>query len=896
MTGSTRTTRFRFWRRLIRFIGVIVPRRFRARFRQEWEAELEYREELLARWDRLDWRGKLKLLWRSLGAFWDALWLQRQRWEDEMIQDLRFGFRMLLKNPGFTFVAILTLALGVGANTAIFSIVKSVLIQPLPFAQPDRLMQASYRPGPGNPPDDMLSWIARRDLVDWRARSRSFERIGGYWSANLILPTEGAPEFIRGVSVTHDLLPMLGVQPALGRYFLPEEAKSGGDRLIILSDDLWRSRFGADPGIIGQSIRAIGGIYVVVGVMPPGFNFPLRQGREVIRFPSRQTGFWTLMLDDLSRESSDNQLYDVILRLKPGVVAEQARAELETLFAQRVQDNPQEYDRNMIAGVKLVALKDQTIGEAGAMLPILLGAVGLVVLMVCANIANLLLARGDGRRKEMAIRQSLGASRFRLVRQALTESLLLALAGGVAGALLAAWSLKLLLKLSPHYIPRLGESRIDAATLLFTLAVTVIAGLLFGALPAWRSPRVGLNEILKRTAGRAGSWRSSMRAPGNLLVTFEIALALALTLGAGLMLNSFARLMMVDPGLRTSGVTVAAIPSNVAFFRQVIERLEATPGVEAVASSNGLPLTTHGHGDYLMIEGRSRTAPNDLSAFTRTHFVSSNYLGALGVHLLRGRFLAAGDTATTMPVAVINETAAQRFWNGEDPIGKRFSFSFGRPEGQGIWRQVVGIVKSTRHTGLDKEPDAEVYVPIEQQPWSVDILFVRSSLPKADIARSMRQAVAAVDKNQAIYLITSMDDLLADSVSARRFSMLLLGGFSAMGLILAMMGVYGVVSYTVTERTPEIGIRIALGAQGWVVMRMILAQGLKHVVIGSGVGLIAPLALSRALSGLLYGVTATDPATIAIVVILLSFVALLACYIPARRAAKVDPMIALRHE
>ena len=896
MADATRTARFQFWLWLIRTIGVFVPRRLRADWRQEWEAELRSREASLAEWDKLNWKTKLDLLRRSLGAFRDTLLLQPRRLEEEMFQDVRYGMRMLAKNPGFTLIAIVTLALGIGANTAIFSIVKSVLIRPLPFAQPDRLMQASYRLGPASPPDDTLSWIARRDLVDWRARSRSFERIGGYWNANLILPGEGAPEFIRGASVTQDLLPMLGVQPALGRYFLPEESERGGERLIILSDDLWRSRFGADPGIIGQTIRAIGGVYVVVGVLPPGFNFPLRQAREVIRFPSRQTGFWTLTLDDLNRESRDNRLYNVILRLKPGVGAEQAQAELETLFAQRVQDNPQEYDRNFTAGVRVVALKDQTVGEAGAPLMILLGAVGLVILIVCANIANLLLARADGRRKEMAIRQSLGASRFRLVRQALTESLLLALTGGASGALLAAWSLELLLKLSPHYIPRLGESRIDAVTLLFTLAVTVMAGLLFGALPAWRAARVDLNETLKQTVGRAGSWRRSMRAPGNLLVTLEIALALALTLGAGLLINSFARLMMVDPGLRTNGVTVAAIPSNIEFFRQVIERLEATPGVEAAASSNGLPLTTHGHGDYLMIEGRPRTAPNDPSAFTRAHFVSSNYLGALGVHLLRGRFLAADDKATTMPVAVINETAAQRFWNGEDPIGKRFSFSFGRPEGQGIWRQVVGVVKSTRHTGLDKEPSAEVYVPIEQQSWSQDMLFVRSPLPKADVARIIRQAVAAVDRNQAIYLITSMEDLLSDSVSARRFTMSLLGGFSALALALAMMGVYGVVSYAVAQRTPEIGVRIALGAQGRDVLRMMLAQGLKPVVAGSVIGLIAALALGRVLSSLLYGVTATDPATFAIVALLLSLAALLACYLPARRATKVDPIVALRQE
>jgi putative ABC transport system permease protein len=875
---------------LIKFIGALVPRRLRVDWRQEWEAELRYREELLAEWDNLNWKTRLDLLRRSLGAFRDALLLQPQRLEEEMFQDLRYGLRMLAKNPGFTLIAVVTLALGIGANTAISSIVKSVLIRPLPFAQPDRLMQARYLEQPGVPQGDHLSWIARRDLVDWRTRSHSFERIGGYWYDSLVLPGEGTPEFIRGASVTQDLLPMLGVQPALGRYFLPEEVKAGGERLIILSDELWRRRFGADPAIIGQTIRAINGIYVVVGVMPPSFNFPLRQQREVVRFPL-QMGFWTLTEDDLRREGRDRQ-YNAILRLKPGVGAEQAQAELETLFAQSAQDNSQSRDKTVI-GVRLVSLKDQTVGGASAVLSILLGAVGLIVLMVCANIANLLLARADRQRKEMAIRQSLGASRLRLVRQALTESMLLALTGGTAGTLLAVWSLGLFLKLSPHYIPRLSESRIDAGTLLFTLAVTVIAGLLFGAWPAWRSARVDLNETLKQTAGRAGSWRRSAAAPGNLLVTFEIALALLLTLGAGLLLNSFARLMRVDQGLRTNGVTAAVIPAGAAFLRQVIERPEATPGVEAAGSSNGLPLTEHGHVDFhLRIEGRPQTAPDDLSTFTRVHVVSADYLRAFGVPLLRGRLIGANDTAAAIPVAVINETAAQRFWNGSDPIDKRLGLSYGL----GVWRQVVGVVKGTRHLGLDRAPEPEVYIPVEQEPFPQTILFVRSSLSKADIARSIRQAVAVVDKNQAIQLIIPMDDLLADSVSARRLTMLLFGGFSALALMLAMMGVYGVVSYTVAERTPEIGVRIALGAEGRDVLRLILAQGLKPVVIGSIAGLIAALALGRVLSSLLYGMTATNPATFVIVVLLLSFAAMLACWLPARRATKVDPMVALRRE
>jgi len=815
------------------------------------------------------------------------------RWLEELWQDLRFGARMLVKYPGFTLIALITLALGIGANTAIFSIVKTVLIQPLPFAQPDRLMQPRYRiridPGQG----EWKSWIDRRDLVDWRTRNRSFERIGGYrTNATLFFVGEGSSEVVRGISVTSDLLPALGIQPALGRFFLPEESKQGGVRSIILSDDLWRHRFGANPGIIGQTFRAVGVTYVVVGVMPPGFNFPLKQRLDVVRGTSKQMGFWELSDDDLRGERRDNRGYFTIMQLQPGVSPEEGQTELEMLFAQRPHATSQTNDSNII-GVELVSLKDQTIGGAKTVLLILLGAIGLVVLMVCANIANLMLARADGRRKEMAIRQSLGASRIRLVRQVLTESLLLALTGGVAGTALAAWSFKLLFKLSPHNIPRLGESRIDGWTLAFTLTVTVMAGLLFGALPAWRSARVDLNETLKRMVGGV-AWRGSLRAPGNLLVTFEIALALLLTLGAGLLLNSFARLMLVDPGVRTTGVLAAIIEPNPALFRQVIERLEATPGVVAAGASNGLPFTDHGNAAYLKVEGRPQPAVDDPAMLTRLHIVTGNYLRAFDLPLLRGRVLTAQDTADSLPIAVINETAANRFWNGADPIGKRISFN--RPKEPEVWRQVVGIVKSTRHSGIEREPEPEIYVPVEQAPYPLALLYVRASLPKAELAAAIRQTVAAVDKYVPIHNIISMEDLLSDSVSPRRFTLLLLGGFSALALLLAMMGVYGVVSHTIAQRTQEIGIRIALGANSRDVLRLILVQGLKPVVIGSAAGLIGALALGRLLSSLLYGVTATDTATFAVALFLLLFAALLACYLPARRAMKVDPLAALRSE
>jgi putative ABC transport system permease protein len=687
---------------------------------------------------------------------------------------------------------------------------------------------------------------------------------------------------------------MLGVRPALGRFFLLEEDQPGRNRVIILSDDLWRRRFAARRDIVGQTIRANDEDYVVVGVMPPGFNFPLKLATEV-RVPSRQMAFWTPMGADVSKESRDNTNCNVILRLNPGVRAEQAQAELDSITARLAQAYPQ---TNAGRGARLVSLKAQTVGAADRALLVLFGAVGMVLLMVCANVASLLLSRADGRASEMAIRQALGASRWRLARQALTESLLLALIGGGAGVGLAAWSLRALLKLSPHNIPRLAETRLDVGALGFALGITAFAGLLFGAAPAWRAARASLNETLKRGANPMNARRGFLRAPGNLLVAFEIALALTLTLAAGLFLNSFARLMRVDPGFRPDGTTAAIIvlprkqypdvASNMAFFRRVIERLEAMPGVEAAGASNSLPLSGHGQGAFLEIEGRPRAGNDDPTTLSMAHQVSADYLHAIGVPLLRGRLFTAHDAADTPAVAVISETAAKRFWPGEDPIGKRFKF--------GQWREVVGIVRSTQRLKIDEPQMPEIYVPLTQAPTQTDILVARSTMPQATLAARMREAVEAVDRNQPIFLTVRMEDLVADSVAKQRFSMRLLGAFGALALLLAALGVYGVVSYAVGRRTREIGIRVALGAQRADVLRMILAQGMKPVVVGSVVGAAAAAAFGRALSGLLYGVTATDPATFAGAALLLLLVASIACYAPARRASRVDPQFALRDE
>jgi putative ABC transport system permease protein len=901
MADATCTIRFRFWLWLIRVIGVIVPRRLRADWRQEWEAELRCRELLLAEWDKLDWRSKLDLLRRSVGAFRDALLLQPRRLEDEMFQDLRYGLRMLLKHPGFSLIAIFTLALGIGANTAIFSVVQAVLLRPLPYAEAERLLQIRYS-YPRIADED--AWVAQRDMIDWQAQSQSFERIGVYRYAILNLSEGGPPEAVYGLRATANLLPMLGERPALGRLFSPEEDRPGSNHVIILSDDLWRRRFGARPEIIGSTIRANAESYVVIGVMPPGFNFPLRLTlNDSMRLPSRQMGFWIPIGADQDKLSREDTSCNAVARLKPGVSIERAQAEVNAVMAQLARDYPQS---NAGREARLVSLKDQTVGESPrAVLLLLLGGVGLVVLLACANMAGLLLVRADSRRREMAIRQALGATRLRLARQMLTESMLLALGGGAAGLLLAHWSLPLVLKLGPPTLPRIGAARIDLWVFGFSLAVTSLAGLLFGLAPAWRAARnrenERLNEGLKQT-GRGARLRRSFT--GGALIVSETAIALVLTIGAGLLLNSFARVLKVDPGFSTEHVLASTIvlpsaqyptpQSKVDFFRRVLERIEALPGVEAAGATDGLPLSGHDHSDQVRIEGRPPVKTFDPGLQADTSAVSPHYLRAIGATLLRGRFIDEQDRVGSLPVTIISETAAERFWPGEDPLGKRLSV--GLSDEKRVWRQVVGIVRSTRHRGLDGPVRPEVFLPIEQtSDWPFN-LAVRSTLPKESLAGAVRRAVAAVDPAQPIFLTTSMEEMLADSLSERRFSLSLLTAFSLLALLLAAVGIYGVLSYTVTRRTHEIGVRLALGAGPRQVSSLMVKQGMKPALIGMGTGLAAALGLTRLMKSLLFGVSATDPLTFAAGALLLTGVALLACYFPARRATKVDPLIALRRD
>ena len=810
-----------------------------------------------------------------------------------MFQDLRNGMRLLIKHKSFTAVAILTLALGIGANTAIFSVVRSVLLRPLPYAEADQLVQFRYH---FSDIDQEQTWVAFHDAVDWQAQSQSFESIGVYGYAVLNFSENSLPEAIYGLRVSADLLPALGVPPALGRYFSPDEDQPGHNHVIILSDEVWRRRFGANTDIVGKTIRANQEDYIVVGVMPPGFNFPLNMPTTA-KLPSQQMGYWHPLGLDVNKLSRADAGVNAIARLKAGVSLEQARSEMNLVAARLARDYP---ETNAGREVRLVSLKDQVVGGVRLTLLVLFGAVGLVVLIASANIANLLLARADSRRREMAIRQALGASRRRLMRQALTESLLLALVGGGAGIVLAQWTLPLLLRLSPQAIPRLIEARVDGGVFGLTFAVSIAAGLLFGLLPAWRSTKGNLNEDLKQASTTSSEKRGSA---GPSLIVVEVAFTLVLTLGASLLLNSFVRLSNVELGFRADKVLAAVVlpprsrypnaKAKIEFYRGVIERVKALPGVESAAASDTLPYSGQSGGGQVRIEGRPPVANFDQGLQSEWSNITTDFLQTMGIPLLRGRLFDEHDTAEAPPVIVVSETAAEQFWPGEDPLGQRLSFG---ADGKEPLRQVVGIVRSTRNAGLDHPPSPHVYAPVDQNLSPANFLLVRSAAPSPNLAEMVRQSVAAVDQEQPVFLAAPLESWVADSVARQRFGLMLLGLFGALALALASVGIYGVVSYSVSQRTREIAIRIALGAQSRDVLPLIIRQGMMPALLGEVIGLLGALALTRLLRNLLFGVSATDPLTFAGVPLLLMCVALLACYFPARRATKVDPLTSLHHE
>jgi len=812
-------------------------------------------------------------------------------------QDLRYGARMLLRRPGFTLIALATLGLGIGANSAIFSVVNSVLLRELPYREPQRLVMVwSDRPQLQARTGTTEFPVSAADFVDLRDQNQSFEQIAAFHSQSFSITGGDDPALLGGVRASASLFALLGVEARHGRVFLPEEDQPGPNRIVILSDGLWRRRFGSDPKIIGQTVSLNNEPYTVVGVAPPDFQFPRRGDLPAgFQFPREVDLYTPLALTPEQRNNRSRHYLAVIARLKPQTNFEQAQAEVVGIAKRLEQQYP---DMNRNKSARLVSLHQQVVGKARSGLLTLLGAVGFVLLIACANVANLLLARGAARRKEMAIRAALGAGRRRVVRQLLTESLLLAASAGALAMLLAVWGVDLLRTILPGDLPRADEISVDFRVFGFTLAVSLLTGILFGLVPALQGSRADLNETLKEGGRGSGGGHDRFR---GLLVVAEVALALVLLIGSGLMLRSFVRLMGVDPGIDPQNVLTMDISlprgkyepqRQAAFFRQLLERARALPGVQSAAAVYPLPLSGMEEGTNFRIEGRPPAAPNSRTAGPR--WVSPDYFKALKIQLLKGRVFNEGDGAETPPVLVINEAMARQYWPDEDPIGSRLAFN-GR-DNQPIWREIVGVVKDVRHTALDTESRPQIYFPFTQFPSSFMTLVARTDDDPLKLVAAMRGQVQAIDKDRPISNVHTMEELMARSLSQRRFNLLLLAIFAGVALLLAAVGIYGVMSYSVEQRTHEIGVRVALGARTGDVLRLLLGQGMKLVAAGVAIGLAAAFALTRLISNLLFGVRPTDPATFAAIAILLAGVALAACYVPARRATKVDPMVALRCE
>ena len=799
-----------------------------------------------------------------------------------MWDDLRHAFRGLRRNPGFATVAVLTLALGIGANTAIFSVVNAVLLTPLPYPEPDRLVMAWESENDGSP-----TLVSPANFVDWTEQSETCSHIAALrgWDANLSGVDE--PERLRGAMVTSELFNALGVAPLAGRTFLPEEDQPGRNRVVVLSYGLWQRRFGADPQIVGTSVAINGVNRTVIGVMPPQFKLPL----VTIQKAPEQSEIWTPwgMDANYTKRRDLGQLH-VIARLNPNVTVDQAQTEF-TAISERA-------NTEAVAGrrinAQVIPLHRNLVGDVRSALLVLLGAVGFVLLIACSNIANLLLARAATRQREMAIRAALGASRWRIVRQLLTESVLLAMLGGLLGLLLALWSTDALVALSPADLPRLEEIGIDLNVLGFAFTTALVTGIAFGLAPAWQSSKSDLNKALKE-GGRSSTSGLGRRRLRSILIVSQLALTFMLLVGAGLMIESFVRLSSVDAGFDAQNVLTMAISLPGARYpeneQQVSTRVESLPGVQSVGAISAIPLTGWQNTTSFAIEGR-----NEKSETEELHAASPGYFRAMGIPLLRGRAFNEQDHATAERVVIVSEGLVRRYWPDEDPIGKHIQMGGDSRE---PWRTIVGIVGDIKQSGLDSESTREYYISYLQDTWGMTwdmTLVVRTKDNPLSHISAIQNQVKAVDKDLPVYNVRTMEQLRERSAAPQRFQMLLLGSFAAGALILAMVGLYGVMSYAVTQRTHEIGIRMALGAGKREVLSMVLGEGLTLALIGVAIGLAGSLALTRTLTSLLYEVSAIDPLTLVATPLLLAGVALGACFIPARRAAKVDPMVALRYE
>ncbi len=815
-------------------------------------------------------------------------------------QDVRYGLRKLRKNPGFTAVAVLTLALGIGANTAMFSVIDGVLLRPLPYRQPDRLAAlwetvekeggAKWRVAPAN-------------FSDWREQNQAFEDVAAFYATSLNLTGAGEPELLRGVRATANYFTVLGVEPMLGRSFLPEEEVLGQDRVVLLGYGLWRSRFGSARDVISRTITLDGNSYNVIGVMPPGIYpaWPVASGR-IIFDPSHQQFWIPFAFRPEWRNSRNSHFLGVLARLRSGVTLTQAQAQMDTL-ARRLE---QEYPANEGEGILVSPLADEIVGNVRPALAILFGAVGLLLLLACANVANLLLERLAARQRETAIRAALGAGRGRTTRAFFVEGLLLALLAGALGIGLAYGGVDLLLKIVPQDVPRLTDVAVDLRVLGFTLALSFLTSLVFGLVPALQYSRPNLLDTLKEGTRVAGPDPRRQRFQ-NLLVVAQVGLAMMLVIAAGLLAKSFWRLQQVQPGFQSERVLVLdlVLPRSKyrewhqvkGFYGQLLDRLESLPGARLAAIAYDHPLDTNWI-DAFAFENRAGEKPGEFHA-EALRIVSPDYFRALGIDVLQGRGFTEQDVPGRPGVVLINESFAARYFPEEDPVGKRLraptpSLNWGDAVPQVF--EIVGVVRDVTFNGIGAPTEPAFYVPAWQFPRQDMSVLVRTDGDPLSLVSAVRSAVWALDADQPISSIRTLESLVAANISQPRFNMFLMGLFGAVALLLALVGVYGLLSYAVARRTHEIGIRMALGASPRNILGMVLRQGLGLVLAGVGIGLAGAFALARFLESLLFGVAPTDPATFAAVAAVLAAVALLACYVPARRATKVDPMVALRYE
>ncbi|HUJ24004.1 MAG TPA: ABC transporter permease [Bryobacteraceae bacterium] len=799
-------------------------------------------------------------------------------------KDVRYSLRMLLHNPGFTVVAVLALALGIGANTAIFSVVNSILFRSLPFRDPSTLVMV-WEKGTLND----RNVVSPANYLDWKSRNRVFGDLAAVIDIfQMNLTGAGEPEEVLAGAVSANFFQMIGVQPIIGRAFLPMEDKRGHDHVAILSHRLWRRRFGSDPATVGKSITLSGELHEVIGILPPDFAWN-----------NRQTDVWVPYVFDPGRDyrATSGRYMSAVGRLKPGVTPQRAQAEMSGIARDLEREYPQ-FNKNW--GVNLVPLHEQSVGDIRRALLVLMAAVGFVLLIACVNVANLLLAKAAGRHREIALRAALGAGRWRIVRQLLTESALLAAVGGLLGLALATWGAQALVALAPSNIPRLSEIGVDRTAYGFTFLVSMGTAILFGLAPALSISKANLIDALKE-AGRSSTGGLRRHRARSLLVVAEVALALVLLIGAGLMIRSYQQLGAVKPGfnaervltmrLHLSGETYRQDTAVVSFFHEATERLGRLPGVSAAGAINFPPLTGLDSATTFQVPGRPDPGAGNYPV-TGVRVVEPAYFRAMGIPLLRGRQFTERDTAQSPRVLIISQTLAQRFFADEDPIGKKLIIDWGdnKPD------EIVGVVGDILHQGLDAKPEPIIYWPEARMPYNVMTMVVRTSSNPAKTAAAAVRAMHAIDPNLPVSDVREMASVMSESMARPRFNMLLLGIFAGLALALALVGIYGVIAYGVTERTQEIGIRLALGAGRGDVLRMVIRQGLLYAAAGIGTGALAALAMTRFMRDLLFGVAVADPATYAGVALVVGVTALLASCIPAWRAAKVDPMVALRYE